>query len=157
MGLQKKQQLFVSRQFELWCPNLQPYFPTLLFFSFQNEIKKTQKRGKIELFEEGTKKYLMIFHFQNYEISNLILKKYINSHENSWKWIKVSCQGNFCPSSVRFLGEVMARQFCFEIYWPLTLSFQCQYCSKTIGKVFFLLFYSCNKITTTQIKIYRQN
>ena len=22
-------------------------------------------------------------------------------------------------SSVRFLGEVMARQFCFEIYWPL--------------------------------------
>ena len=25
-------------------------------------------------------------------------------------------------SSIRFLGEVMARQFCFEIYWPLVFA-----------------------------------
>ena len=30
-----------------------------------------------------------------------------------------SCQDRKTNSSVRFLGEVTARQFCFEIYWPL--------------------------------------
>ena len=31
----------------------------------------------------------------------------------------LDCQDRKIDSSIRFLGEVMARQFCFEIYWPL--------------------------------------
>ena len=41
---------------------------------------------------------------------------------SSIKYIFPSCQVRETNSFVRFLGEVTARQFCFEIYWPLANS-----------------------------------
>ena len=37
----------------------------------------------------------------------------------SWFKVLPSCQDTKTNSFVGFFGEVTARQFCFEIYWPL--------------------------------------
>ena len=45
----------------------------------------------------------------------------------------LSCQDRNTNSSVCFLGEVTARQSCFEIYWPLDRpAFRMSYCAKSL-------------------------
>ena len=71
------------------------------------------------------------------------------NRNSSFKYVFPSCQDRKTNSFVRFLGEVMSQQICFEIYWPLNLMSLNRDCTV-------LIFLNCFRMFSFLQKMHKQ-